>query len=1186
MTAYMLSASRTSITGNSVRRSLCRRAVELLATSLLLFLSTGRVDANTTVRVYSLMYHENVPDNFVEAVNAGFNASLASRQWTVAHNMRVKVTAPRTSGTPPIVALENAIKENEGSFFLLLGPMGDFTTNPSFVPTLKSQNLVAFAPLTASTASRGWNPNLYFLRVSATAELLALIRYAIGQLRTLRLGFMYLRNVSFGEEEYSLAVRIMNRMGHEFCCVFTVKSSLTGQGLDDDFRSAWIAFTKRNPQAVILFAPPSKDTEKFVRMVVSDARTNKAFLLAPSILQLVMERMWREALNVVSAPFVSGQVVLVGINPLATDTQYHAIKRFQENVRSYLKSHPGVTVFNSSDDFDHDDIDGQLMVYGWLVGEVLSQALSASEWLSSREAFMESLYDQRRYVVDDLVFGDYGNECVGLAAAHGAMCRCNQGGKVVHVRVLTDGYRLRDADSGMMMFDSSQCYSNRVDVRAPFSAVLFKVTDDPVAMNAAEEMDRGSSLLENIRVGEEGRLFINAITLPSSGIVSGLKSELSKRITDAVLGVVSGSVLDVPGVAFIDPVVLEPRLNKYRRHVIHLSPTLEQQFYVVVSYLADKVREGFHAVIRSSEGDDIGDLLSTTLVTFGMALQSTTIMSGNTSMRDRLPDRGTVYVMGLNTGDAELIADHLERHGSLLVVVPFFDMILRHREFVSAFEGRASADRLLFATNLPHWADRNTRSEFVQQFHKAEKNSSRWTPLTLLGYAASRFAKAVISPMRVVNADALVEAVFAQYMVAVDDMRYGPFDDDNCFLNGASRSKGCAANYGATQISIWSMTRVLNVSAPPLTAPVTPSITYSVPDTSGLTPAHLAGIIVGSIVMLLFFSMATTLLVRCEAMRHIRDNESAPKEPTDPVTLIFTDIESSTALWAAHPNLMPDAVATHHRLIRSTIARHDAYEVKTVGDSFMIACRSVTAAVELARDLQLALLHHDWGTTALDESYRGLEEEFALEVSEYEPPTARLDPAVYGKLWNGLRVRVGIHTGLCDIRHDEVTKGYDYYGQTTNMAARAESVANGGQVLLTSATYYSLSAVERARLDLMPMGPVSLRGVPEPVEMYQLNAVPGRTFAALRLDREVDLINDESDATGSSPSDSSSSTATLCETSQMVARCLESVLGTFAPRRGRSLLVAICERWRVSLPRKPERGGTRTIAKTLYGALR
>ncbi|CCD13159.1 unnamed protein product [Trypanosoma congolense IL3000] len=140
------------------------------------------------------------------------------------------------------------------------------------------------------------------------------------------------------------------------------------------------------------------------------------------------------------------------------------------------------------------------------------------------------------------------------------------------------------------------------------------------------------------------------------------------------------------------------------------------------------------------------------------------------------------------------------------------------------------------------------------------------------------------------------------------------------------------------------------------------------------------------------------------------------------------------------------------------------------------------------------------------------------------------------------------------------------------MAARAESVANGGQVLLTGATYYSLSAVERARLDLMPMGPVLLRGVPEPVEMYQLNAVPGRIFAALRLDREVDLINDESDATGSSPSDSSSSTATLCETSQMVARCLESVLGTFAPARRRSLLVAICERWRVSLPRKPEAG--------------
>ncbi|RNF09430.1 receptor-type adenylate cyclase, partial [Trypanosoma conorhini] len=53
--------------------------------------------------------------------------------------------------------------------------------------------------------------------------------------------------------------------------------------------------------------------------------------------------------------------------------------------------------------------------------------------------------------------------------------------------------------------------------------------------------------------------------------------------------------------------------------------------------------------------------------------------------------------------------------------------------------------------------------------------------------------------------------------------------------------------------------------------------------------------------------------------------------------------------------LMHDAVAAHHRLIRALIAKYRCYEVKTVGDSFVIACKSVFAAVQLVRELQQVL---------------------------------------------------------------------------------------------------------------------------------------------------------------------------------------------------------------------------------------
>ncbi|KAF8279829.1 hypothetical protein TcBrA4_0102880 [Trypanosoma cruzi] len=59
------------------------------------------------------------------------------------------------------------------------------------------------------------------------------------------------------------------------------------------------------------------------------------------------------------------------------------------------------------------------------------------------------------------------------------------------------------------------------------------------------------------------------------------------------------------------------------------------------------------------------------------------------------------------------------------------------------------------------------------------------------------------------------------------------------------------------------------------------------------------------------------------------------------------------------------------------------------------------------------------------------------------------------------------------------------------MAARTESVGNGGQVLLTRAAYFALSTAEREQVEVTALGGWHWRGVPEPVEMYQLEPCPG-----------------------------------------------------------------------------------------------
>ena len=78
-----------------------------------------------------------------------------------------------------------------------------------------------------------------------------------------------------------------------------------------------------------------------------------------------------------------------------------------------------------------------------------------------------------------------------------------------------------------------------------------------------------------------------------------------------------------------------------------------------------------------------------------------------------------------------------------------------------------------------------------------------------------------------------------------------------------------------------------------------------------------------------------------------KDNRNAPADPSKPFTIMFTDIQASTMLWAALPQRMGKAIDLHHATIRKLIRAHNGYEVKTIGDAFMIAFTSASDALDL-----------------------------------------------------------------------------------------------------------------------------------------------------------------------------------------------------------------------------------------------
>src|ERR1700736_886213 len=129
--------------------------------------------------------------------------------------------------------------------------------------------------------------------------------------------------------------------------------------------------------------------------------------------------------------------------------------------------------------------------------------------------------------------------------------------------------------------------------------------------------------------------------------------------------------------------------------------------------------------------------------------------------------------------------------------------------------------------------------------------------------------------------------------------------------------------------------------------------------------------------------------------------------PTGTVTFLFTDIEGSTQRWEMHREAMKGAVARHEQLMSATIAHRGGYVFKIMGDAFCAAFPTAPEALGAAVDAQLGLAKTDFAGV------------------------------------DGLRVRMGLHTGYAEERHD------DYFGPAVNRVARLMSIGHGGQVLLS-----------------------------------------------------------------------------------------------------------------------------------------
>ena len=171
--------------------------------------------------------------------------------------------------------------------------------------------------------------------------------------------------------------------------------------------------------------------------------------------------------------------------------------------------------------------------------------------------------------------------------------------------------------------------------------------------------------------------------------------------------------------------------------------------------------------------------------------------------------------------------------------------------------------------------------------------------------------------------------------------------------------------------------------------------------------------------------------------------------PTGTVTLLFSDIEGSTALLSRLGDRhYAAALSAQRALLRAAFRGGGGRELGTEGDSFFVVFESASDAVRCCIAAQRALASHDWPGGVV------------------------------------VRVRMGLHSGE-PARHED-----GYIGMDVHRAARIAATAHGGQVVLSDPTRQLVESRLPAGVSVRDLGWHRLKDIEAPERIYQLVA-PG-----------------------------------------------------------------------------------------------
>jgi class 3 adenylate cyclase/tetratricopeptide (TPR) repeat protein len=194
------------------------------------------------------------------------------------------------------------------------------------------------------------------------------------------------------------------------------------------------------------------------------------------------------------------------------------------------------------------------------------------------------------------------------------------------------------------------------------------------------------------------------------------------------------------------------------------------------------------------------------------------------------------------------------------------------------------------------------------------------------------------------------------------------------------------------------------------------------------------------------------------------------------VTVMFVDIRDSFEMISKRdPEQAQAMIDSMLRRMIESVHRYEGTVNQVLGDGFMA--------------LFGAPISHE------DHAVRAASAAFAIQQALKEAPAGS-----FGDLGAEAQVRIGLNSGEVAIRAigNDLSVDYRAIGPTTHMAARMEQIALPGTILLTAET----ARLAEGLLDVDPLGRLEIKGVSEPVPVFELKGVRShRTRFGARIDR-------------------------------------------------------------------------------------